>query len=78
MTSRHCPVCGHLKDHHVDPTDDLFAVPSTVVHGCHIINQPDDIDQLVDWQLHQSPAAQGEQQRRERAGWTHPHGRGWP
>lgn len=36
MTTRHCLVCSHPIDHHVDPTDHLFATPSIEVHGCHI------------------------------------------
>ena len=63
MTSHHCLACGHLATHHVTPTDDLFAVPSTNIHGCHIITEPDTITELVDWQLHESPAARGEQRR---------------
>lgn len=61
----HCLVCGNLRSHHVDPTDHLFAVPSVEVHGCHVLAQPDAVDELVDWELHESPAARTEQRRRE-------------
>lgn len=67
MTTHHCLTCGHPATHHVTPTDDLFAAPSTEIHGCHIITEPDTITELVDWQLHESPAARGEQRRRENA-----------
>lgn len=67
MTTHHCLVCGHPRAHHVDPTDHLFAVPSNNIHGCNIVAEPDAIEELVDWQMHESPAAQREQRRQESA-----------
>lgn len=64
-----CLVCGHPRTHHVDPTDDLFAVPSINIHGCHISTALENarIDEAVDWQMSKSPAAQDEQRRRDNA-----------
>lgn len=67
MTDYACLVCHHPRSHHVDPTDHLFAVPSVEVNGCRIIAESDAIELIVNWQLHESPAAQSEQRRRESA-----------
>lgn len=80
MADFHCLTCSHPVAHHVDPTDDLFAVPSIEVHGCHIsaVIERDPVDELVDWQLTELPAARAEQLRRERVTQWNSLGRGWP
>ena len=76
MTTHHCLVCGHPTTHHVDPTDHLFAVPSIEVHGCHIsaVIEHDEVAEIVDWQLSESPAAIKENSRIQPT----QGGRGWP
>ena len=63
-------LCGHFHGgtcHCGCTTYQPDTCPVCDGHGCHVLAQPDAVDELVDWELRESPAAQSEQRRRESA-----------